>query len=116
MTQQRNETYIHIMDAMARIQGNIAFILEAKAIEAEKNRNWLCEFVQDGAFSDHKEQVKQAIVVHEQLIEVIDGIVKMECGMSRNLKVLLNKNEEETDTSSSSSLLGDLFNSDEDTA
>jgi hypothetical protein len=109
----RNEAYVHIVDAMARIQGNVAFILEAKAVEAEKNRNWLCAFIQDGVFSEHKQQLKQAAAVHSQLIEVIDGIVKMENGIARNLKILLNRNEDAS-SDSSSSLFGDFLNSDGD--
>lgn len=111
----RNEAYVHIVEAMTSIQGHIAFILEAQAVEAEKSRNWLCEFVCDGAFSDHKLQLKQATKVHGQFIQVIDGIVKMENGIAHNLKILLNKNED-TDSDSSSSLFGNLMNSDEDEA
>ena len=106
----RRQSYIHIIDAYARYQGNIALILEAKAVEAEKSRNWICEYVQDGALGDHKEQAKQTGAVHEKIIEVIDGIVKMENGFARNLKLLLNRAEESGD-SDSSGLFGDLFSS-----
>ena len=109
----RDEAYIHIIEAMTSMQGHIAYILEAQAVEAEKSRNWLCEFVQDGAFTDHKLQLKQAGKVHEQLIEVIDGIVKMENGIAHNLKVLLNKSED-TSSSDTQSLFGNLLNADED--
>lgn len=109
----RNEAYVHIVEAMTSIQGHIAFILEAQAVEAEKSRSWLCEYACDGAFSDHKLQLKQATKVHGQLIEVIDGIVKMENGISHNLKILLNKNED-TASDDSSSLFGNLMSSDDD--
>jgi|DewCreStandDraft_1066081.scaffolds.fasta_scaffold00149_31 hypothetical protein len=112
----RNEAYVHIVEAMTSVQGHIAFILEAQAIEAEKSRNWLCEYVCDGAFSDHKVQLKQAMKVHGQLIEVIDGIVKMENGISRNLKILLNKNEDTASDEPSSSLFSNMMNADEDDA
>ncbi len=106
---ERSHAYTHIIDAYARYQGIVAQILEAKAAEAEKSRDWICEYMADGAFGDHKEQWKQAGIVHERLIEVIDGIVKMENGMARNLKLLLNQTEESDDTSSSVGLFGDLF-------
>ena len=112
----RPEAYVHMIDAFARYQGNIAQILEAKAAEAEKSRNWICEYLYEGGFSDHKEQLKQACGVHERLIEVIDGIVKMENGFARNMKLLLGQNEDSTDdTGSSTGLFGDLFSGGEDT-
>lgn len=110
----RNEAYVHIVEAMTSIQGHISYILEAQAVEAEKSRIWLCEFARDGAFSDHKLQLRQATKVHGQLIEVIDGIVKMENGISHNLKILLNKNEDNTSDDSSSSLFGNMMSSDDD--
>ncbi|MEX1030820.1 MAG: restriction endonuclease subunit S [Paenibacillaceae bacterium] len=109
----RNEAYVSIVEAMTSIQGHIAFILEAQAVEAEKSRSWLCEYVRDGACSDHKLQLKQATKVHGQLIEVIDGIVKMENGIAHNLKILLNKNEDSS-SDDSSSLFGSLMNSGDD--
>jgi hypothetical protein len=109
----RDEVYVHIVEAMTSIQGHIAFILEAQAVEAGKSTSWLCEYACDGAFSDHKQQLRQATKVHGQLIQVIDGIVKMENGLTRNLKILLNKNED-TSADSSSSLFGDMEDSDED--
>ena len=109
----RNEAFVDIVAAMSNIQGHIAFILEAQALEAEKSRNWFCEYIHADAYTDHKLQLKQALKVHSQLIEVIDGIVKVENGISRNLKILLNKNEDST--SDASSLFGNLLNSDEDT-
>ncbi len=110
----RNEAYVYIVESMTSIQGHIAYILEAQAIEAEKSRNWLCEFVRDGSFPDHKLQLKQASKVHAQLIEVIDGIVKMENGLAQNLKILLNKNEDMDSSDSSSSLFGSLMSSDDE--
>jgi hypothetical protein len=108
----RNDAYVHIVEAMTHIQGHIAFILEAQAIEAEKTRSWLCEYVKDGACADHKLLLKQATKVHSQLIEVIDGIVKMENGIAHNLKVLLNKNDDSSDQSSN--LFGNLMDSDDE--
>jgi hypothetical protein len=108
----RNDAYVHIVEAMTHIQGHIAFILEAQAVEAEKTRTWLCEYVMDGACADHKLLLKQAAKVHSQLIEVIDGIVKMENGIAHNLKVLLNKNDDSSDQSSS--LFSNLMSSDDE--
>ena len=104
----RSNLYIRIIDAYARYQGNIALILEAKAVEAEKSHSWICEYIRDGGFGDHKAQLKQSNTVHERIIEVIDGIVKMENGFARNLKLLLNQQEDNND-SDSTNLFGDLF-------
>ena len=104
----RSDLYLRIVDAFARYQGNIAFILEAKAAEAEKSRNWVCEYLQEGAFHDQKERFKQSYAVHERIIEIIDGVVKMENGFARNLKLLLGQNEESNDADSGG-LFGNWF-------
>lgn len=108
----RIDAFVHTVDAMARIQGNIALVLEAKAVEAEKNKEWLRAFVQNGAFSDVKDQYQQSLHVHEALLSVIDGIVKMESAMARNLRIVMNKVE--SDSGSGSSMFGDLFGSGDD--
>lgn len=105
----RTDLYLRIIDAFTRYQGEIALILEAKAVEAEKSRNWIRSSLHGGRFASDKEQLKASIEVHEKLLEVIDGIVKMECGIGRHLKLLIGGSEESG--SGGDGLFGDLFGS-----
>jgi len=97
--------YMRMLDAFTRVQGEVALILEAKAAEAEKSRNWIRVYLQDGGFDGHREQLKASMAVHERLIEVIDGIVKMESALARHLKLLIGGSDE----GDADGLLGDLF-------
>lgn len=36
----REQAMIHMLDAASKMQRNVSMILEAKAVEAEKVRNW----------------------------------------------------------------------------
>lgn len=92
----REHAYMQILDAAAKIQRNIAIILEAKAIETEKARNWLVNHLSDHAFKTHKEQIDQPLTIHDQLLDTIDGLTKLENGMSRYLKVVLGRDGEDS--------------------
>jgi hypothetical protein len=85
----RTDNYLTILDAAAKIQYNVALILEAKALHAEKSRNWICNHLSMGAYSNNLDQVKQTANIHEQLIQVIDGITKMENSLTKNLEILI---------------------------
>jgi hypothetical protein len=85
---------IRILDAAASIHGSIAGILEAKAAEAEIYRSWVVTHQQPSAYSDRGEMHKQSLELNEQIIEVIEGITKMELGLARNLKIILNQDKQ----------------------
>ncbi|WP_308635567.1 restriction endonuclease subunit S [Paenibacillus silvisoli] len=85
----RETAYIRMLDASAKVQWNVAMILEAKAVEAEKVRSWLLNHVTADTFQDHQDQLKSAIHVHEQLVEVIDGLAKLNHGMTHVLRAAL---------------------------
>lgn len=104
----RTDLYLRMIDAFTRYQGEVSLILEAKAAEAEKSRNWIQSGLQHGGFDGPKEQLKASIEVHERLLEVIDGIVKMESGLARHLKLLTGGKDEAGD-SGGDGLFGDLF-------
>lgn len=89
----REEAFLTILDATAKMQFHVAGMLESKAVEAEKVRNWLILHIRDEAFARYDEQLKQTLDVHELLVEVIDGITKMESGLARNIEVVLNRTE-----------------------
>ncbi|WP_248927676.1 restriction endonuclease subunit S [Paenibacillus hamazuiensis] len=104
----RAESYTRIMQAAAKFQFNISLILEAKAVEAEKSRHWMCNHLSPAAYDGHATQVKETMDIHDQLIEVIDGLTKMESALAKNMKIILGHNKEEADMGGGGGL-GDLF-------
>ncbi|MDD9269963.1 restriction endonuclease subunit S [Paenibacillus sp. GCM10023248] len=103
----RTESYLSILDAMVKIQYNVALILEAKAVHAEKSRNWICNHLSTAAYADNAEHVKESHDIHEQLISVIEGITKMEVAFAKHMGVLLAKEEEPSNGVAGG--FGDLF-------
>lgn len=92
----RTELYLGIMESTAKMQENISVILEAKATEAEKSRIWLGHHVTPNYFAhDHEAQVKLSLEVHEHMVDLLNGLTKMEWGLARNLKILLNQDQPE---------------------
>lgn len=90
----RTDSYLSYLDATAKIQYNVALILEAKAEHAEKSRNWICHHLSTAAYESNADHVKKATEIHEQLIEVIEGITKMEVAFAKNLGVLIAEEED----------------------
>lgn len=97
----REHAYHLTLDAIAKIQWNVAIILEAKANEAEKIRNWLCTHITNDTYQVHNEQLKTSLQLHEQNVEIIEGLTKLCNGLSRNMKVILNPDNDESDSMSS---------------
>jgi len=85
----RETSYIRMLGASVKLQHNIAIILEAKALEAEKVSNWICNHVVHEVFPAQQTQLKETMVVHDQLIEVIDGLAKLNQGMVNVLRAAL---------------------------
>lgn len=85
----RDHAYANMLEAMAKMQWNVAQILEAKALEAEKNRNWVLNHLNQQAFATHLEQLNEPIEIHEQVIEVLEGLAKLQYSLARNMNVLL---------------------------
>ncbi|WP_435924326.1 restriction endonuclease subunit S [Paenibacillus sp. DYY-L-2] len=102
----REHAYLNILDAMAKIQWNVSMILEAKAVEAEKVRNWSLNHVHPNSFEDHESQVSKPIGVHDEIVEIIEGLTKMSNGLCSNLRSLLSSSEGGGDGSDG---FGDLF-------
>ncbi|TYA10886.1 restriction endonuclease subunit S [Paenibacillus faecis] len=92
----REQAYLQILDAASKIQWNVAMILEAKAVEAEKVRNWIVNHVHAHSFESHEKQLSDPLDVHEQLVEVIEGLTKLQNGLCSNLKTVLPPEEEES--------------------
>lgn len=109
----RNESFIRMLEASAIIQYNVALLLEAKAIEAEKSRNWYLRHVNDRAFTQFEDQIKQANETHEQLVELIDGLTKVENALAKNLGILLGSSDDDSFGSGSGGF-GDIGGYDSD--
>lgn len=92
---KREQAFETALQAIAKIQKNVSVILEAKAAEAEKARNWILHHVHEASFPAHSDRLSVCLQIHEQQIEVIDGLTKLCNGLSRNLKVLLSSGDEE---------------------
>lgn len=116
----RDESYLKVFEATAQIQQHISIILQAKAAEARKTRNWLCYHMIEAAYSSHADQQEEPYKFHDNIVETIDAITKVELGLAANLKILLNQDEDSSDSGDSLSdgfdadSFSDLFNSDGD--
>lgn len=91
---ERVDSYLLMLEATASIQYNISIILEAKAVEAEKMKRWICNHLCISSYPDHVDQLINPLEFHEKMIETIDGLAKLENSLARNLKVILNKNDD----------------------
>lgn len=103
----REQSYLDILAASTLMQQHIAIILDAKASEAEKSRNWLCRHILETAYSEDKSQLTESKKFHEQIVEVIEGITKVELGLAAHLKIFFS----DDDDSSTLDGMSDLFGS-----
>ncbi|MBD2848196.1 restriction endonuclease subunit S [Paenibacillus sp. IB182496] len=92
----REQSYLRMLETSAKLQLNMALMLEAKALEAEKVRNWVGHHVNPDAFGSQQELLQESMDIHDQLIEVIDGLSKLGQGMSSVMKVVLRHDQEES--------------------
>jgi len=90
----RATSYHKLLQSAASFQKNIALILEAKAFEATRSSRWICHHLKAADLGGHNDQVKHSIEIQEQLLEVIDGLTKMEVALNKNLQAILADNEE----------------------
>lgn len=93
---ERDPHYLGILEATAIMQDNIALILEAKAVEAEKAKNWICYHLFQTSFPDFEMQLKTPLEIHEKVIEVLAGLVRMEQALAANLKAMVGDSGEES--------------------
>jgi hypothetical protein len=85
------------LDALAKIQWNVAMILEAKAVEAEKVRNWLINHLTHDTFVSHQDQLNASLQFGSLNVQVIDGLAKVCNGLTRNLKAALQSGADSDD-------------------
>lgn len=104
----RTDSYHQMLAAMSHIQQNVSQILEAKAVEAARSSQWIVNHLGEVHFDNHDNQVKKTLDIHEQLIEVIDGLTKMEQAIAKNLSVLIGGTDDE-EMPQGEGGFGDLF-------
>ncbi|MDT3428379.1 hypothetical protein J2Z22_003971 [Paenibacillus forsythiae] len=92
----REEAYLKMLESTAAIQWNIAMILEAKAVEAEKVKQWTHHHIHPRAFDTHEDQLKESLSIHDAIVELVEGLTKLENGLCSNLKAMLDTGEEES--------------------
>lgn len=97
----REDAYHVTLDAIAKLQWNVAMILEAKATEAEKVRNWILHHITNDTYEGHSDQLTTCLQFNEQNVEIIDGLTKLCNGLSRNLKEIINPDKDDGDAMSS---------------
>lgn len=91
----REKAYLQMLESTAVIQWNIAMILEAKAVEAEKVKQWTHHHIHARAFDSHEDQLKETISIHDVIVEMVEGLTKLENGLYSNLKAVLGSGEDE---------------------
>jgi predicted AAA+ superfamily ATPase len=101
----RDRAYLNMLDASTKIQKNIAKILEAQAIEAEKSSDWISNHFSVSSMEEHGERLKQIEEIHSHVLAVIDGLSKMEHALAHNLGLLVKSDSND----GSSSGMGDMF-------
>jgi hypothetical protein len=100
----RNDILLNMLESSAQMQEHIAVILEAKALEAEHRRGWVCTHMQIHHHGGCEECGKNSLELHENVVDVIAGITRMELGLAKNLGVLIKQ-----DSSGDGGGFGDLF-------
>ncbi|WP_139995435.1 restriction endonuclease subunit S [Paenibacillus paridis] len=93
----REQAYMRMLSSTANMQWNIAVMLEAKAAEAEKMRGWICNHVHSHSFNTQEAQLGQSLQMHDQVIEVIDGISKLNQGIVSIMKAVLQQEDDESE-------------------
>lgn len=79
----KEESLMRMLEAAVAIQRETSLILEGKAVEAEKVRQWVLS--QESSASG----LKDSLVIHEQIVEQIEGLTRIGSGLCRNLRVAL---------------------------
>jgi len=85
----KSKACMRMLAAAASMQWCVADMLEAKADEMETLRDWLLDTVRDANMDDCNSFVTQSCDYHSQLIEMIQGITKMEYGLAKHVELML---------------------------
>lgn len=88
MQVSKEDSLMRMLEAAVAIQRETSLILEGKAVEAEKVRQWVLS--QDPSASG----LKDSLVIHEQIVEQIEGLTRIGAGLCRNLRAALGSEEQ----------------------
>ena len=72
----RDQAYMRMLGATANMQWNVAMILEAKAEEAEKARNWICNHITSDPFSVSRPSLSNPCSCMIKLSRSLTGLIK----------------------------------------
>ncbi|NRF95274.1 hypothetical protein HQN89_30810 [Paenibacillus frigoriresistens] len=61
---------------------------------------WICGHLVQEHFESHEDQVKHPIEMHDQIIELIEGLTRMQMALAKNLQAVLGQHESDNDTAS----------------
>lgn len=90
----KEESLLRMLEAAVSIQRETALILAGKAVEAEKVRQWVTSHsVAEGT------SLNEPLMIHEQIVEQIEGLTRIGSGLCRNLKAVLAVDQDEKDGS-----------------
>ncbi|MDF2927542.1 MAG: restriction endonuclease subunit [Paenibacillaceae bacterium] len=101
---KRSSIMLDMLESTALMQEHVAVILEAKAREAEQRQYWVYGNMQVHCYPGCEEFHKHSLEQHENIVDVIAGITRMEQGLAKNLNLLLHQED-----SADSGGFGDLF-------
>lgn len=101
---EKEHAYVRILAADADIQYHLASILEAKANDLAKAGEWTIQHIHRSSEHNHPGQLKEAMGIHEQMIEIIEGITKVETGLARHIKMVLSEDESSAQSASDTDL------------
>lgn len=85
----KEKSAMKILEASTRMQWSVAELLEAKAIEMEALREWLMHTLKASAFPSENDLVMQTVAYHSLLIEILQGVTKLEAGLASHMDLLI---------------------------
>jgi len=89
----RAKAALRILEAAASMQWSVAEMLEAKASEMESLRDWVTDTVRWSHVRDQNAFVLRSCDYHSILIDVINGISRLENGLAIHLNQLIVEEE-----------------------
>ncbi|MCI3919936.1 restriction endonuclease subunit S [Paenibacillus sp. TRM 82003] len=105
----KTDSSLRIVAAAASMQWNVADMLEAKAEEMEALRDWMLHTARASEFASADDLIGQSAAFHEQLVEMLEGITKLEQGFARHMQLLLEEEEEDSGGGGGGSPFGGLL-------
>ncbi|MDR6553934.1 restriction endonuclease subunit S [Paenibacillus qinlingensis] len=87
----RTELYMQMLEATAKLQYEISLMLEARVVEASKSQHWICQHINAANLEGHDHKMNVTGEINESVIDLIDGITKLENALNHQMKAMLGK-------------------------